>query len=75
MMPRVGQYIYYSYKKYNTIGLVVKIDYYSNEFTYKVIQTNNQFVNINCEFVLDTMSLNYVIANSLEEINKIIVFQ
>lgn len=74
-MPKIDQYIYYSYKKYNTIGLVVKIDNYSQEFTYKVIQTNNPFVNINCEFVLAIIVPNYVIANSLEEINKIITFQ
>lgn len=75
MMPKIGQYIYYRYGKYNTIELIVRINYQFNDFTYRIIQTNNPAVNIGGEFVLMKESLNYVVANSLEEINKIIIFQ
>lgn len=79
MMPRVGQYIYYTYingydDKHYTIGKVVNI-FNDGYFSYSVIQSSNPKTLIGQVYECLITKDSYIIADTLEKINKIIVFQ
>ena len=76
---QIGQYVYYTYvngdkSNHYTIGMVVNL-FNDGYFSYDVIQSSNPKTLIGKRYECSFTKDNYIIADTLEQINKIRTFQ
>lgn len=77
MKPKIRQYIYRYFGSENTyaIGYITSVDETGNYFSYKALETNSKILKIGQYYTAYDLTKKCIIADTLEELNKIRTFQ